>query len=161
MSTSQLANGTRTFRSGAYLDRLFRAAEHVDAQLQADICARIKQARVEAGFTQEEAADTLGITQRAYQNYEATRVPFRSMSRIAEVFGVPEAWLLRGDDALLRATDEQTLADVLRRLEELEAKVDRLPTKTQLQRGLDALREAIDAQASRGTGRGRRAGTDG
>lgn len=82
MRTSRIANEPRTFRSGAYLDTLFRAAERMDATLQAEICARIKQARVEAGFTQAEAADTLGVTMRAYQNYEATRVPFRSLTRI-------------------------------------------------------------------------------
>ena len=78
------------------------------------------------------------------------------MSRIAEVFGVPEVWLLRGDDALQREAEAGSLQDVLRRLEALEAKVDKLPTKTQMQRGLEAIREAIDAQASRGTDRDRR-----
>jgi transcriptional regulator with XRE-family HTH domain len=89
----------------------------MDSNLQADICARIKQARIEAGFTQQEAADTLGVTMRAYQNYEATRVPFRSLTRIADVFDVPERWLLHGGD---QSEQPSTLA----LLQELREAVD-------------------------------------
>lgn len=117
MRTSPSVNDERTFRSGPYLHQLFRAAERMDAQLQQDICARIKQARVEAGFTQEEAADTLGITQRAYQNYEANRVPFRTMSRIAEVFRVSEAWLLHGE---AETRDDAKMDEVLAELADLK-----------------------------------------
>ena len=151
--SSQTANKPRTFRAGVYLDSLFRAAERMDAELQAEICARIKQARVEAGFTQDEAADALGMTQRGYQNYESVRVPFRKMTRISEVFGVSERWLYRGESEPPQAEVDVQLAAILRRLESLEAKVSKLPTGTDVRRGLETLREAIDAQASRGTRR--------
>lgn len=117
MHTSRTTHKPRTFRSGPYLDTLFRSAERMDEQLQAEICARIKQARVEAGFTLQEAADTLGVTLRAWQNYEAIRVPFRSLTRISEMFGVPEGWILRGEEP---AEDGPTLADIVRRLQALE-----------------------------------------
>lgn len=118
--SSRTENKERTFRSGPYLDSLFRQAENMDARLQAEICARIKQARMEAGFTLQEAADTLGVTLRAWQNYEATRVPFRSLSRIADMLGVQEVWLLRGEPS---AADTATLADVVLRLAALEETV--------------------------------------
>lgn len=116
--TSLSANKGRTFRSGPYLDSLFKAAEAMDARLQAEICARIKQARVEAGFTLQEAADTLGVTLRAWQNYEANRVPFRSLSRIAEITGVAESWLLRGGDEEVDAVSVEQILLRLRALEE-------------------------------------------
>ena len=98
MRTSPSTNKPSSFRSSVYLDGLFRNAVRMDEQLQADICGRIRQARIEAGFTQQEAADTVGVTMRAYQNYESVRVPFRTLGRIASVFGVEEEWLLRGGD---------------------------------------------------------------
>jgi len=156
--TSQIANKPRTFRSGPYLDALFTSAANMDERLQSEICARIKQARIEAGFTLQEAADTLGVTLRAWQNYEATRVPFRSLTRIAEITGVSEPWLLRGE---AEGADASALAEILRRLEALEEKVDQLPTAAHLKRGLDTLRKAIDAQANLGTRRDRQTGTDG
>jgi transcriptional regulator with XRE-family HTH domain len=119
MCPSLITNEPRTFRSGAYLDGLFRSAERMDKQLQADICARIKKARIEAGFTQQEAADTLGVTMRAYQNYESVRVPFRSLSRMAEVFAVPESWLLHGE----REEAEGELESIALRLQSLEGLV--------------------------------------
>lgn len=120
----------------------------MDEQLQREICARIKQARIEAGFTQQEAADTLGITMRAYQNYEASRVPFRALSRVVEIFGVPEPWLLRGGDpaeagstlGLLQelreavdgsaASTTEALEALARGIARLEARLDQLVVET-------------------------------
>ena len=87
----------RTFRSGPYLRQLFGQAEIMDAQLQEGICGRIRQARKEAGFTQQEMADLLGMTMRGYQNYESNRVPFRWLDKIGEITGRSGEWLLRGD----------------------------------------------------------------
>lgn len=146
MRTSLIANEPRTFRSGAYLDGLFRSAERMDEQLQREICARIKQARVEAGFTQGEAADVIGVTLRAYQNYESVRVPFRTLSRVAEIFGVAESWLLRGGE-LERAGD---LRD---RLAEIRAAVDGSAEATAasieaLARGIAELNERLEQLAA-------------
>lgn len=136
MRTSQIAHEPRTFHSGPYLKTLFREAERMDKQLQADICARIKQARIEAGFTQAEAADTLGVTLRAYQNYESVRVPFRSLSRMAAVFDVPERWLLHGE----REVAEDGLALIASRLQSLEGLVAESVALTR--EALELLREA-------------------
>jgi transcriptional regulator with XRE-family HTH domain len=103
----------------------------VDAYLQRQICERIKQARKGAGFTQEEMASLLGITQRGYQNYESERVPFRRLGEIARLTDVEQEWLLRGEQAetpgqagLLRDVAsgvealERSSRDVLARLDE-------------------------------------------
>lgn len=139
MRSSPSTNEPRTFRSGAYLETLLRGAERMDKQLQADICSRIKQARIEAGFTQTEAADTIGVTMRAYQNYESVRVPFRSLSRIADVFDVQESWILHGE----REAEADALASIAARLESLEARVAESAALTK--KALDLLAERQDA----------------
>jgi transcriptional regulator with XRE-family HTH domain len=146
MCPSPNTNEARTFRSGAYLETLLRGAKRMDKQLQADICSRIKQARIVAGFTQGEAADTIGVTLRAYQNYESVRVPFRSLSRIADVFAVEESWLLHGE----REAEADALASIVAHLESLEAKVTESAALTK--KALDLLAErqaAADPPARR------------
>jgi transcriptional regulator with XRE-family HTH domain len=113
--------GARTFRSGPYLDTLLSAAKQMDAHLQAQICGRIKQARQEAGYTQEEMADLLAMTMRGYQNYESNRVPFRHLERIAELTHVTQTWLLRGDPPEAEAPSE-----ILLRIAHLEESVESL-----------------------------------
>lgn len=97
----------------------------MDAHLQQQICARIKTARVEAGFTQDEMADLLGMTMRGYQNYETDRVPWRKLDKIAELTGRTQEWFLRGDrDAATQS--EPTLPEVLQRLDQIENVVESL-----------------------------------
>jgi transcriptional regulator with XRE-family HTH domain len=95
----------------------------MDAHLQAQICARIKQARIEAGYTQEEMADLLAMTMRGYQNYESNRVPFRQLDKIAELTNVTQMWLLRGD---LPDASGSPDPEILERLARLEASVESL-----------------------------------
>jgi transcriptional regulator with XRE-family HTH domain len=121
----------------------------MDEHLQAEICARIKQAREEAGMTLEDLADALGVTQRAYWNYEHNRVPFRRLREIAEITATTQGWLLHGEtpalapDALgevaagvqqLERSQElvqQRLGEILDRLEAiagaLSAREERIP----------------------------------
>ena len=94
----------------------------MDAHLQAEICARIKQARTEAGYTQQEMADLLGMTMRGYQNYESVRVPFPQLGKIAELTGVTQMWLLRGD----LVAEPASPSEIFRRLDHLEASVESL-----------------------------------
>lgn len=60
---------------------------------------RIASARIEAGFTQAELADQIGITEGSVRQYEAGSINPRpnKLRRIAEVTGKSLAWL-RGED---------------------------------------------------------------
>jgi transcriptional regulator with XRE-family HTH domain len=88
---------------------------------------RIKQARVEAGLTQDELGDFVGVGMRQIQYYESGESdPYRKLRQIAEATGKPISWLLRGEDQpdedeiverLLVV--EALLRDVLRRLPEV------------------------------------------
>jgi len=88
---------------------------------------RIKQARLEAGFTQDQLAELIGVGMRQVQYYEAGESdPYRKLSRIAEVTHKPIGWLLHGDEITPLSADDEILArlaavesllqDVLRRL---------------------------------------------
>ena len=105
----------------------------MDSYLQRQICARIKQARIEAGFTQQEIADLLNMTMRGYQNYESSRVPFRELDKIADLTGRSQEWFLRGDDEVTATTQPEVLA----RLDQLEASVESL--RQEILAGLAAL----------------------
>jgi transcriptional regulator with XRE-family HTH domain len=130
----------RTFRSGPYVHGLFSAAERVDAYLQAQICARIRQARIEAGFTQEEIADLLHMTMRGYQNYEKDRVPWRALDKIAELTNVTQEWLLRG------GPDEATAGPPSLSNHELVEKIERVEQAVESLR--QEILEALQAEPS-------------
>jgi len=111
----------------------------MDERLQAEICARIKLGRKEAGMTLEDMADALGVTQRAYWNYEHNRVPFRLMTEIAKITGKTQDWLYRGaelpaapkDELLQGVADgvaeiERASEDVLQRLDEVVVRLGRI-----------------------------------
>lgn len=87
---------------------------------------RIKQARTEAGFTQDELGDLVGVGMRQIQYYESGESdPYRKLRQISEATGKPMDWLLRGDEATQPTEGEivqrllaveSLLRDVLRRL---------------------------------------------
>jgi len=87
---------------------------------------RIKQARTEAGLTQDQLGDLVGVGMRQIQYYESgTSDPYRKLRQISEATGKPIVWLLRGEDATQPTegeiaerllTVESLLRDVLRRL---------------------------------------------
>jgi transcriptional regulator with XRE-family HTH domain len=85
------------------------------AELQrAQITARIKQARTEAGLTQHEMAEALDVGPRTYQNYEsekAPRVPWNLLGRIAEITGKSSQWLIHGTPDLLGELGDSTQLD--------------------------------------------------
>lgn len=61
---------------------------------------RIRQARTEAGLTQDQLADLVGVGMRQIQYYESGESdPYRKLRQIAEATGKPIDWLLRGDEA--------------------------------------------------------------
>ena len=61
---------------------------------------RLAQARKEAGLTQEQLAELVGVTPRSIQGYEAGKVvPYRHLKRLEEITGKPSSWFLRSEMA--------------------------------------------------------------
>lgn len=96
------------------------------AELQREeITARIKQARKEAGLSQPEMAELIEVADRTYQNYEATRVPWGLIGKIAEVTGRDSKWLLHGDNPVA----SEPTADLIGALEARDSQLDRIESK--------------------------------
>lgn len=109
--------------NSATQSRTFRTFLLVREFEKRQIGERIAQARHEAGLTQEELAEAVGVSQRAVQLWEAgDNVPFRRLSRIGEIVGRSVLWLIHGDDQ----ADTTRLQAMEERLEELDEKVDRI-----------------------------------
>lgn len=82
-----------------------------------EIGRRLKKARLDAGLTQKDAADKLGITYQAISNYERgiNRVDTDTLSRLCRIYGIQISNLLSTpawDDSMLAAyrnatTDEE------------------------------------------------------
>ena len=113
----------------------------------ADVGERIAQARKEAGLTQDELSDLIGVGMRQIQYYEAGESnPYRTLRRIAEATGQSVGWLLHGDPATELAAGEDVAAalqGIELRLAALEEKIDGLPTASDLKSGLESLRRSI------------------
>lgn len=120
---------SRTKRS-ATRSRTFRTFATLDEREEKEICARIKEARKEAGFTQQQMADLLNVEKRTYQLYEATRVPFRRLEEIGKLTGRPREWLLYGDGP-----------DFFNRLSRMEERIDAMSAQ------LDRFFEQMSATA--------------
>lgn len=111
---------------------------------KAQISERIKTARVQAGLTQEELADLLHVRARTIANYEADRVPWRLLDKIAEFTGVSQQWLLHG---IAASEPDAKYEQILARLESLEKRLD--AGSQQTADALARLEEAISKQSSR------------
>lgn len=84
------ATSTRNLRK-LLIDVLEQAAV---GGIELGIGERIRRARMEAGLTQDQLADAIGVKMRQVQYYEADRSdPYRKLARIAEVTGKPVEWL--------------------------------------------------------------------
>jgi transcriptional regulator with XRE-family HTH domain len=115
---------TRTKRSATRPRRARNVRLNLMAELhKAEITARIRQARKEAGLTQPEMAKLLEVAMRTYQNYEDDRVPWDLMGRISDVTGRSLRWLLHGED------DAEPSQQVMLRLDRLDRKLDELLTR--------------------------------
>lgn len=112
------------------------------AELQkAEITARIKQARKEAGLTQPELAELLDVTPRTYQNYESTRVPWSLIAKIAEATGTSTRWLLHGVE------DEPAPMIPVDLMDKLNEMTQRLDALDQMKRRLDGIEAALSVSA--------------
>ncbi len=113
--------GSRT-RGSATKNRILRKMLAQMAEIEREaVCARIARARKEAGLTQPEVADLLGLSLRSYQDYESFRVPFRRLDQIADILGTTKRWLLYGDNpapAIAAAETESELLEAIRQLTE-------------------------------------------
>jgi transcriptional regulator with XRE-family HTH domain len=126
---SQDARNRSSATTTRNLRRLLLAAMEEAASTDlVTVGSRIKQARTEAGLTQDELSDLVGVGLRQIQYYEAGESnPYRTLRRIAEATGRNVGWLLHGDPAT--AADEgavEAVASIDHRLEELAAAVARL-----------------------------------
>lgn len=152
------ATARNTFRSDRYLAGLLREMD------SAQISLRIREARKAAVFrSREQLADVLLVHRNTIENWEDPKnsnVPYDRMDELAAVLNVDKRWLLHGEEAQRHsAGDDKRIGEILLRLESLEEQVGRLAKAEDLTRGLDLLRAAIDARASRDTGQS--AATDG
>jgi transcriptional regulator with XRE-family HTH domain len=92
----------------------------MDPDQRRRIGSRILVARREAGLTQRELAELLGITTRSVQNYESGAVmPWRHLARIETLTRKRRGWLTQ-DDATGGSID-QTIADLLEVMEKHHA----------------------------------------
>ena len=107
------ATNTRNFRTFLLM-----------AQLEAkQIGARIKQARKEAGMTQEQVADVATFSVRSLQDYEnGVTIPYKNIREISGLLDRPVQWFLRGREE--EAEDVTEPAGI--HLEDIEEKLDRL-----------------------------------
>lgn len=98
---------------------------------------RVRQARIEADFTQQELADLIERHKRTIENYENVRVPeWKELTKIARVLDRDIEWFLYGDEARSQLVDEQ--------LAEIDRKLDLILTEM----GLPADRPAEPASTS-------------
>lgn len=108
------ATTTRNLRT-LLLDVLAQAAS---GGTELGVGDRIKQARVEAGFTQDQLADLIGVGMRQVQYYEADESdPYRKLTRIAEATGKSIGWLLHGGQTI----EEDQLAALREEVAEVRA----------------------------------------
>lgn len=85
---------------------------------------RIAQARREAGLTQHQLADALGVSRRSVQGYESGAVaPYRHLRRLAEVLGHPSEWFIADGSEPLLSELRTIVRDELDRLGVDAAKV--------------------------------------
>lgn len=119
-----------------------------------ELHTRIRDARVNAGLSQEEMARRIGIGRTTYINFETgqTNLFSKNLHKTAAVLGVSEEELLFGprpDEGLLRdqlaleAWKKQVVDDYENRLAELREKLDAaLREKTEQDKTIDSLRNA-------------------
>jgi transcriptional regulator with XRE-family HTH domain len=100
-----------------------------------EIGARIRQARLERGMTQEDLAALMPFSSRSLQDYEAgLTIPFKHFRELAKALGKPPMWFLYGNDDP-EAVETARFSDVLTRI----AAVER-----QLEEALSLLRDLRD-----------------
>jgi transcriptional regulator with XRE-family HTH domain len=89
------------------------------------IGARIKLARCERGWTQDELAALASFSKRSLQDYErGVTPPYRKLRELGELLGRPVSWFLYGTEGV--AVDDDRLARIEEGLAAVLAAVQRL-----------------------------------
>lgn len=112
-----------------------------DAERLAEQAARIKELRDERRLTQQPVADAVGVTLRAYQDWEAGRggINGENVKALAEFFDVTADYIEYGVDKRERG-DTPDLS--LSRLAGIEATLGELADQVRLLRAETAVRDA-------------------
>jgi len=91
-------------------------------------CEKIKQLRTHSGLTQETIAEKIGVTARAYQNYEAgLKYPKQTFvyKKLMNEFSVPMDYLMTADDQYVIEAKARGKARAMRDVAKLIKEVDR------------------------------------
>jgi transcriptional regulator with XRE-family HTH domain len=99
------------------------ATPPAEAVRAAEIGARIRQARHEAGMTQKELGALVGVSERsvaAWELGEGAKAPYAWMDQLERFLGISAAWLIRGSE--VSSTDER-LERIERELKALRSEV--------------------------------------
>lgn len=103
-------------------NRSFRTFLLMSNLAAAEIGARIRQARLEAGFTQEQLAEVASFSKRSLQEYEyGNTIPYKHLRELSRLLNRPEEWFLYGEDTVGALAEDQ-LRQIIR--EELESVLD-------------------------------------
>ena len=89
-------------------------------------CEKLKGLRREKGISQQAFAEIIGVSYRAYQNYEAGKAYPRQSSvylKIAEEFGVSVDYLLSDEDKYIIQASDRGGASALNEVSELVSRV--------------------------------------
>lgn len=116
MSSATKTRKVRTFSSATYLTKLMAELD------RASICGRIAQAREEAGLTQPELGEVLGVHWRTIQTWESIktpRVPWDRLDEIARTTGTTKDWLLHGREPEVAPLEDPAVVARLDRIERL------------------------------------------
>ena len=119
---------------------------------EAEIRARIKHARKEAGLSQAALAELLEVIPRTVQNYENDHVPWSRIRDISEITGKSTRWLLHGEDPPPAANESSDLSDQLGQLTAELTQLKGLITEVRASQLALALKLAAQATAGQQTG---------
>ncbi|WP_434286251.1 helix-turn-helix domain-containing protein [Celeribacter sp. SCSIO 80788] len=98
-----------------------------------DVGGRLRRLRTEAGQTQQEFAETLGISLRAYKNYEKglRELPASVTLQLCKISAVSPSWILLGKtDRPLPSTIEAIRASLGAGIELLRTSANDRPLET-------------------------------
>lgn len=80
------------------------------------IRARLRDARKEAGLTQQELADLMHVHKRSIENYENERIPWDRLNDYARLLNREVEWFLFGEEAIPPEGQLSAVADAVEAL---------------------------------------------